>query len=163
MNEGSDGSVRHDAARAEGAYEDGQRPRRSGLWIIALILLGCALAVPLVGIFAGAFDFSLEERIEEAHVGRAKADLGAVSAALLMFRELQGRFPEDLAELMDPPPIADGQSEVYLAKPPEDPVTGRLYLYVHEGKSVRLGFLGADGVEGGTGLDEDIWVTVPRE
>ena len=104
-----------------------------------------------------------EERIEEAHVGRAKADLGAVSAALLMFRELQGRFPEDLAELMDPPAIADGQSEVYLAKPPEDPVTGRLYLYVHEGKSVRLGFLGADGVEGGTGLDEDIWVTVPRE
>lgn len=118
-------------------------------WIMPILVLatmsGCSLTDLVV------------EHSNEAKVVKAKTDIGTLSMASEMFRLDHGRYPQSLDELLDPPGEHD-----YLERTPMDPWSKAPYVMkVIDGKPA-FGSYGADGVEGGEGLDADLWETGSR-
>lgn len=86
---------------------------------------------------------------------RVQAELRTMADAMQLFHNDHERWPDDLQELVNPPPRAGRESPQYLIKVPTSPWDNRPYIYEHDADGFRLIDLGADGQEGGTGLDED--------
>ena len=107
-----------------------------------ILLLGLGLALVVVGVvaFFGALgrDSSSQQRVH--------ADFARLDAALQAYVADGGKLPEegDLSFLVPK----------YLPTPPLDP-WGHPYEYLSNGERVILSSLGADGVHGGIGEDED--------
>lgn len=111
---------------------------------------GSLLAALLLASCAGTGSSS------EAKQAAAKHDLRSISQAIQAFILNNNEAPDSLEQLVTP----DANGARYLAstRVPLDP-WGRPYLYEAPGDrmNARVGTLGRDGVEGGEGLDEDLY------
>jgi type II secretion system protein G len=90
-----------------------------------------------------------------------RALITQIAIAVDLFRLNHGRYPENLADLVKPPPYVDVKGWPpggYLLQPPKDG-WGREFVYRvpgRDGQPYSIISLGADGREGGLGFAEDI-------
>lgn len=134
-------------------------PRDAGLTLIELMVVVVILALLAVVIVPRVID-----RPDQARAARAQADIGAIGAALDLYRLDNGAYPtteQGLSALVTAPtspPVPSNWAEGgYLDRVPQDP-WGRAYLYLAPGVHGAYDVVsyGADGEAGGTGGDADI-------
>ena len=126
-------------------------------------LLEIMVVVFIVGLLAAIVVPRLMGRTDEARVTAAIANMKSIEQALGLYRLDNGVYPttaqglEALVERPTTPPIPKAwRREGYLTHLPRDP-WNTPYVYVLEApERYTLRCLGADGVEGGEGLAEDI-------
>jgi len=101
-------------------------------------------------------------RTDEARVTKAMADIKAVETALGMYKLDSGIYPtteQGLQALVEPPTSGpeprNWRAEGYLERVPLDP-WDRDFLYASDGRTYVLRSMGADGEEGGDGVDADL-------
>jgi len=119
------------------------------------------VVVTIIGLLAALVGPRLWKRISGGKQVAAKAQIELFGTALDAFRLDIGRYPtteEGLKALREKPSGADNWNGPYLPKEiPLDPWK-RPYIYISPGNhgDYDLVSLGADGVEGGEGENEDI-------
>jgi len=101
-------------------------------------------------------------RTDEARVTKAMADIKAVETALGMYKLDSGVYPtteQGLQALVEPPTSGpeprNWRAEGYLERVPLDP-WDREFLYASDGRTYVILSMGADGEEGGDGVDADL-------
>jgi len=123
-----------------------ERISRSG----GFTLIEVMVVVVILAILATVIVPRIMDRPDQARVTKAKQDIRAVEAALNLYRLDNFRYPstDDGLEALVPK---------YLDAVPEDP-WGNLYFYLSPGEHGEFDVysLGADGSQGGEGVDEDI-------
>ena len=131
--------------------------RQAGFTLIEIMVV-----VVIIGILAALVVPKVMGRPDQAKVTVARGDLKAIGSALEMYRLDNRSYPDTqqgLEALVQRPPTgADNWNpEGYLARMPVDP-WGNPYLYLAPGSkgSYDLWSHGADGREGGQGLDADL-------
>lgn len=131
-------------------------------------LIEIMVVVVILGILAALIVPRIMSRPDEARVGKAKADLNAISSALELYRLDNFSYPttdQGLEALVKQPssePLPKNWKEGgYLERTPSDP-WGNPYQYVMPGEhgEYDLYSWGADGHPGGEGINQDIgnWV-----
>jgi general secretion pathway protein G len=129
-------------------------PRNATLAVRGLV--GCALLVIAIGLFAAWFTGHYAERFAEDKRAKARADIELVLGALEAYREANGRYPESLGARWVP----DSRGFTYLdpRRPPKDPWNNG-YRYAPPGPGEtkpRVWTLGRDKREGGEGESQDV-------
>jgi len=131
--------------------------RQGGFTLIEIMVV-----VVIIGILAALVVPKVMGRPDQAKVTVARGDLKAIASALEMYRLDNRSYPDTqqgLEALVQRPPTgADNWNpEGYLARMPVDP-WGNPYLYLAPGSKggYDLWSHGADGREGGQGLDADL-------
>ena len=113
-------------------------------------LIEVMVVVVILAILATVVVPRIMDRPDQARVTRAQQDIRAVEAALNLYRLDNFRYPstDDGLEVLVPK---------YLDSLPEDP-WGNPYLYLSPGEKGEFDVYsyGADGAEGGEGVDKDI-------
>lgn len=122
-------------------------------------LIEIMVVVIILGILASIVVPKIMERPDEARVVKAKQDILAIQNALDLYKLDNGHYPstdEGLNALVIKPSTATNWHP-YLKSLPKDP-WGRNYLYLNPGQhsEVDIFTLGADGQEGGEGINADI-------
>lgn len=131
-------------------------------------LIEIMVVVVILGILAALIVPRIMSRPDEARVGKAKADLNAISSALELYRLDNFSYPttdQGLEALVKQPssePLPKNWKEGgYLERTPSDP-WGNPYQYLMPGEhgEYDLYSWGADGHPGGEGINQDIgnWV-----
>lgn len=125
-------------------------------------LIEIMVVVVILGILASIVVPKLMNRPDEARVVKAKQDVLALQNALELYKLDNGFYPstdQGLKALVEkasnnPQPT---NWKPYLKSLPKDP-WGRQYVYLYPGAhgDFDVYSLGADGQEGGTGIDADI-------
>ena len=130
-------------------------------------LLELMIVVVILGILATLLVPKIMHKPDEARVVKAKNDIKAIEMALKMYKLDNGMYPtteQGLKALIEKPeiePIPKHWREGgYLEtnEVPKDP-WGNPYIYRspgEEGREYEIISLGADGKEGGTGVNADI-------
>jgi general secretion pathway protein G len=122
--------------------------------VVILAILGTLVAPQILG------------RIDEARVTKAKNDLRLYESALDLYRIDNFKYPttdqglEALVKKPNDPNLKNYRADGYVKQLQKDP-WGHDYVYVSPGTNgapYDLLSLGADGQQGGTGLDADISV-----
>jgi general secretion pathway protein G len=125
-------------------------------------LIEILVVVMILGLLISLAAPRIIGRTDEARVTKAMADIRAVEEALALYRLDSGLYPtsdQTLSALVDKP--STGRAPTgwreggYLERVPLDPWQNE-FIYASDGKSYVLRSLGADGEEGGEGLDADI-------
>lgn len=122
--------------------------------MVVIVIIGLVTAIVVINVLPSQ---------DTARVEKARADIHLLEQALELYRLDQARYPsmEQGLETLATPPSAEagggGRAEAYIRRLPDDP-WGRAYQYVVPGEhgAFDLYSLGADGQEGGEGLDADI-------
>ena len=125
-------------------------------------LLEILVVVMILGLLVSMVAPRILGRTDEAKVIKAMADIKAIEEGLALYKLDSGDYPtseQGLAALVEEPTVrplprrwrADG----YLDRIPSDPWDNEL-LFASDGKSYVLRSFGADGEEGGEGVDSDI-------
>ena len=129
----------------------------SGFTLIEILIV-----VVILGILGAVVVPNILSRPDTARVQAAQTDLRALSQTLEIYRLDNFQYPsseQGLESLVDRPSgfpePKNWNPEGYLKKLPTDP-WGSPYLYEKAGSSYSLISLGADGQEGGEGIDADI-------
>jgi general secretion pathway protein G len=125
--------------------------RNRGFTLIELLVV-----IVILGLLVGLAAVNVPEWINEGSVARAKADIDAFMHALSLYRIDKKRYPttnEGLEALKEGSAKHPGG---YLDNFPELDPWGNPYEYVYDGGKPLIICLGADGMEGGEGFDEDI-------
>jgi general secretion pathway protein G len=108
--------------------------------------------VLLAGTLATLLGPDAAEELEDDDVIAAQDDIWMILDALEGHAsEHDGRYPDSLEALLE----VDEEGLSWMVEIPLDP-WGNAYVYEHDGESVRVLSLGADGVPGGEGLDADV-------
>jgi general secretion pathway protein G len=103
-------------------------------------------------------------RVDDARITKAKSDIQAIEAALTMYKLDNFRYPtteQGLAALVtkpNDPTVRNWRAEGYLKRAVKDPWDGE-FVYVFPGTrggEFDLYSLGADGQEGGEGVNADV-------
>ena len=125
-------------------------------------LIEILVVVMILGLLISLAAPRIIGRTDEARVVKAKADIRAIEAALNLYRLDSGIYPtteQGLAALIDQPTVGtqprSWREGGYLERLPVDPWSQE-FLYASDGRSYVLQSLGADGKEGGDGIDADI-------
>lgn len=127
-------------------------------------LIEIMVVVVIIGILAALIAPSVINRIDEARVTKARADLKSIEAALELYRLDNFRYPSGdqglnaLVSNPNDPNVRNWRAEGYLKQLPKDP-WGNPYIYTSPGANgapFDIVSLGADGQVGGTGPDADI-------
>lgn len=125
-------------------------------------LMEIMIAVAIIGIFGGGAAVGVKKILDGAKVKRAKQDLRAIAAAVEQFEMDNAAYPNSLDELInDPGDLPDYQPGGYLKGDslPKDPWKNE-YIYERadapEGMPFEILTYGADGNEGGDGIDKDV-------
>ncbi len=131
--------------------------KQQGFTLIELMVVVVILAV--LAAFAVP---KLMDRPDEARLVKAKHDIGAISSALQLYKLDNYRYPttdQGLEALVKEPTDepAPRNWKQYLQQLPKDP-WGNDYIYLSPGEhgDYDLYTLGADGEEGGEGMDATI-------
>ncbi len=137
-----------------------QRRKQSGFTLIEIMVV-----VVILGILAALVVPQIMNRPEQAKVTVAKGDIKAIAAALDMYKLGNFAYPstqQGLEALVEKPTgnpqPKNWNRDGYLKQVPQDP-WGNPYQYLSPGTQSRpfdLYSYGADGQEGGSGLDADI-------
>lgn len=113
-------------------------------------LIEVMVVVVILAILATVVVPRIMDRPDQARVTKARQDIRAVESALNLYRLDNFRYPntDEGLEILVPK---------YLDRLPEDP-WGNAYYYLSPGQNGEFDVysLGADGAEGGEGVDEDI-------
>ena len=138
--------------------------RQQGFTLIEIIVV-----VVIIGILATFIAPKFLGRTDEARVVKAKQDIQALESALDLYKLDNYTYPtteQGLDSLINQPtsdPVpTNWKSGGYIKKLQKDPwQRDYLYLYPGEHSEYDIYSLGADGVEGGEGPNQDIgnWVT----
>ena len=135
------------------------RCRQRGFTLIEIMVV-----VVILGILAAMVAPKILSRPDQAKVTVARSDIETISQALELYRLDNGIYPsldQGLGALVERPTIApeprNWNPDGYLKKTPVDP-WGNDYVYLQPGTHGRFDLysLGADGREGGEGLNADI-------
>lgn len=126
-------------------------------------LVELMVVIVIIGLLAAVVAFNVLPMGDKARVEKAKADISTIDQALEMFKLQNLHYPntsEGLQALVSPPMSADPsryQVGGYLKKLPNDP-WGHPYQYASPGQhgEVDVWSWGADGKQGGEGIDADI-------
>ena len=124
-------------------------------------LLEIMIVVVIIGLLAAMVVPSFMRNIDTAQINRAKADIQSVESALSMYRLDNFRYPstdDGLEALVASPGEAAAPNwKQTLKKMPLDPWK-RAYLYQYPGQHGEYDVFtyGADGQEGGEGINADI-------
>ena len=133
--------------------------RHAGFTLIEIMVV-----IVILGILAALIVPKVLERPDEARAIAAKSDIAAIVQALKLYRLDNQRYPtgeQGLAALIakpeQPPLPPNWKSGGYLEKLPKDP-WGRPYVYLNPGVrgEIEVFSFGADGQQGGSGIDADI-------
>lgn len=119
--------------------------------VVVILAVLAAIAVP-----------KLMDRPDEARLVKAKQDIGAISSALQLYKLDNYRYPttdQGLEALVTQPSSEPEPTnwKQYMQQLPQDP-WGRDYIYLSPGEQGDFDVytLGADGEEGGEGVDATI-------
>ena len=135
------------------------RKKADGFTLIEIMVV-----VVILGILAALVVPKILSRPDQAKATVARTDIESISQALELYRLDNGVYPsldqglEALVERPSSPPVPKSWNpEGYLKKVPLDP-WGNPYMYLYPGNHSKydLYSLGADGREGGEGIDADI-------
>ncbi len=133
------------------------RRRVSGMTLIEILVV-----LVLIGIVLGIVGGNFIGRGEKAKADAAKIEIGQIGQSLDLFKLEIGRYPtsqEGLQALISAPPGVANWNGPYWKKStlPKDP-WGNDYKYVAPGQSGPYDVVsyGADGKEGGEGVNKDI-------
>jgi len=127
-------------------------------------LIEIMVVVIIIGLLAAVIVPSVINKVDEARVSKAKADIQSLETALTMFRLDNSKYPSTdqglQALVVQPtdPSIRHWRPGGYLQRVSKDP-WGNDYQYVFpgtHGKEFDLFTLGADGQPGGDGTNADI-------
>ncbi len=127
-------------------------------------LIEIMVVVIIIGLLAAVIVPTVVNKVDEAKVAKAKHDINALEAALAMYRVDNSRYPtseqglQALITQPNDPTIKHWRPGGYLQRITKDP-WGNDYQYANpgqHGKEYDLFTFGADGVQGGEGIDADI-------
>ncbi len=136
-----------------------RRRKRNGFTLVELMVV-----IVIIGLLATIVALNVIPSGDTAKVQKAKADIATIEQALELYRLQQNSYPttaQGLDALVTAPAglsnPAAYQAGGYIKKLPEDP-WGRAYLYASPGKhgAADVWSNGADGQEGGDGINADI-------
>jgi len=136
--------------------------KQSGFSLIEIMVV-----VVILGILAAIVVPKIISRPDEARVVKARQDVLAVQSALDLYKLDNGFYPstdQGLEALVTKPTSTPQPSnwKQYLHSVPKDP-WGREYIYLNPGRhsEVDVFTFGAEGKEGGTGINAEIgnWMT----
>ncbi len=136
------------------ALRSGQSTGREG----GFTLLEMIVVVAIIGILATLVVVRYTGKTDEAKVAAAKSQISQIESAIVSFYAHVGRMPKELRELIEKPSGAISWQEGGYVKgktAPKDP-WGNDFRYATQGRRFTLTSLGADGKEGGSGLDADL-------
>jgi general secretion pathway protein G len=140
-------------------YPRANRGRRPGFTLIEI-----RVVIVILGVLAALIVPRVLERPDEARGTAARSNIAAVMQALKLYRLDNQRYPtgeqglQALVTKPDAPPVPPNwKPGGYLEKLPKDP-WGRPFSYLNPGVKgeIEVFSLGADGQQGGTGIDADI-------
>ena len=133
------------------------RSRRYGFTLIEILVV-----VVILGILGAVVVPQIMGRPDTARIQAAQTDLRTIASALDVYRLDNFQYPsteQGLEALIEKPSgfpePKNWNPEGYIKKLPTDP-WGSPYVYEREDRNFLLFSLGADGQEGGEGLDADI-------
>lgn len=123
-------------------------------------LIEIMVVVVIIGLLAAIVAPRVIGNIDTAAVNRAKQDIRSIESALDLYRLDNFNYPtadEGLQALVGGANAAGAQSKQYLRSLPRDP-WNNTYLYEYPGTHGEFDVytLGADGQEGGDGINADI-------
>jgi general secretion pathway protein G len=127
-------------------------------------LIEIMVVVIIIGLLAAVIVPSVINKVDEARVSKAKADIQSLETALTMYRLDNSKYPttdqglQALVVQPTDPSIRHWRIGGYLQRVSKDP-WGTDYQYVFpgtHGKEYDLYTLGADGQPGGDGANADI-------
>ncbi|PCG16011.1 MULTISPECIES: type II secretion system major pseudopilin GspG [Sphingomonas] len=138
--------------------ETKKRRKKNGFTLVELMVV-----IVIIGLLATIVALNVLPSGDTARIQKAKADIATIEQGLELYRLQMGSYPttqQGLQALVSAPPGADAaryQAGGYVKKLPKDP-WGRDYLYAAPGKhgQADVWTLGADGKDGGEGIDADI-------
>jgi general secretion pathway protein G len=133
------------------------RKHMSGMTLIEILVV-----LVLIGIVLGIVGGNFIGRGEKAKADAARIEIGQIGQSLDLFKLEVGRYPssqEGLQALISQPPGVNNWNGPYWKKStlPKDP-WGNEYKYLAPGQTgpYDIVSLGADGKEGGDGVNKDI-------
>ncbi|MGN6268861.1 MAG: type II secretion system major pseudopilin GspG [Sphingomonas sp.] len=126
-------------------------------------LVELMVVIVIIGLLAAIVTFNVLPMGDKARVEKARSDISTIDQALEMYKLQNLHYPstsEGLQALVRPSGSADSsryQAGGYLRKLPADP-WGRPYQYASPGQhgEADVWSWGADGKQGGEGVDADI-------
>ena len=139
-----------------------QRRARSMSGMAGFTLIEIMVVVVIIGLLAAIVAPEVISNIDTASVNRAKQDVRSIEAALNLYRLDNFSYPatdEGLAALTGEGPtgVRTADAKQYLRSVPVDPWNNP-YQYEYPGSrgDIDVYTLGADGQEGGEGIDADV-------
>ncbi|NTS64397.1 type II secretion system major pseudopilin GspG [Sphingomonas sp. HHU CXW] len=138
--------------------EQKKRRRKNGFTLVELMVV-----IVIIGLLATIVALNVLPSGDTARIQKAKADIATIEQGLEMYRLQQGSYPttsQGLQALVSAPAGVDAsryQAGGYIKRLPEDP-WNRAYLYASPGQhgAADIWTLGADGKDGGEGINADI-------
>jgi len=130
--------------------------KQAGFTLIELMVV-----LVILGIIMGIVVPNVIGRGDEARVTAAQTDIQSIGQALEMYRLHNSHYPstdQGLEALVSKPsgsPEPKNWRGPYLKKAPKDPWENN-YGYLNDGGQPEVISYGADGTEGGEGLNQDI-------
>ncbi len=133
-----------------------------GLNNAGFTLIELMVVIVILGILAMYIGPKIMGRPDEAKQVKARMDIASLETALKLYKLDMGNYPTDIQALVNPPATGDSgkwRQGGYLEKNhvPKDPWG---YEYIYRSPGVNNDFdivsYGADGVQGGEGVDKDI-------
>ena len=121
----------------------------SGITLIELLVVIAILGI-LIAIFGGGY----MKRLASSKTKLASISMAELGKAIETFEIEEGRLPETLQELRDPP---SGAEFAYWKKDFKDPWQHEYEYELDDVGGYRLVSYGSDGLEGGSGSAEDIF------
>ena len=129
------------------------RKAKQGFTLVELIVV-----IAIIAILATIVITRYAGKTDQAKAAAAKAQLAQLEGAIIEFQAHCNRLPQSLDELVNKPgDCPNWQEGGYLrgTKAPKDP-WGHDYIFKLQNRKFEIISLGADGKEGGSGLDADI-------
>ncbi|WP_374942799.1 type II secretion system major pseudopilin GspG [Sphingomonas sp.] len=135
-----------------------RRKQEEGFTLVELMVV-----IVIIGLLATIVALNVLPSGDTARIQKAKADIATIENGLELYRLQMSTFPttsQGIQALVAAPAGADAsryQRGGYVKRLPNDP-WGRAYLYASPGQhgEADVWTYGADGKEGGEGIDADI-------
>ncbi len=131
---------------------DSKRMRKRRSNAAGFTLVELMVVISIIAILATIVGVNVLGQMDEGNVAAAQAQIKNLKTALIAYKLKFKRFPDSLDEL-----VSNSKNIQFLDPPeiPDDP-WGNPYNYRREGSKFVISSYGADGAQGGSGLDADI-------